>query len=194
SGAGGRGGRGGPEPVVVRAEEVRVDRADAEPLRLGEPLQLAVVVDRVPRDVQRDARAAAGQAMHERGVRDALVRVASGPRPRVDVEARPRVAVAPRRRLDLELAQPREGFVLVHDAESAPSGFEEPGSALTMSFEQALAPVSRTREPGSRGPSAGLPRETREPGSQTAPGSGAKGEACSRLRTCFRFRSFRKCY
>ena len=42
------------ELVVGVLEEVRVDRADAQPARLDLRAQLVVVVDRVPREVQRD--------------------------------------------------------------------------------------------------------------------------------------------
>ena len=102
------------EAVRVVSEQVRVDRADPHALLLGVAPQLAVVVDRVPGDVERDARAAAGQAMDERRVGDPLVHVACGARPRVDVEARSRVAVAPGRRLDLEPREAVEDVVLVH--------------------------------------------------------------------------------
>ena len=94
------------EPILVRAEQVRVDRAEPDALRLRVAAQRAIVVDLVPRDVQRDRRAAARQPVDERGVGDPLEDGPGGARPRVDVEARPGVAVPPRRRLDLECGEP----------------------------------------------------------------------------------------
>ena len=93
------------EPVVVVAEQVRVDGADADAEPLGVAAQLGPVVDAVPRHVDRDARADAGQLVDERRVGELLPDVPRRTRPRVDVEARARVAVAPRGRLDLEAAE-----------------------------------------------------------------------------------------
>src|SRR5204863_3784839 len=102
------------EPVLVRAEEVRVDRADADALLLRVLAERAVVVRRVPGDVQRDRGAAAGQAVDERRVREPLVHGARGARPGVDVEARAGVPVAPRRRLDLQATKLLERALFVH--------------------------------------------------------------------------------
>src|SRR5262249_31675082 len=75
-----------PEPVVVVAERVRVDRADPESA-LGCVLrQSGPVVDAVPGDVESDGRAAPGQAVDECGVVDPLPDGPGGPRPRIDVE------------------------------------------------------------------------------------------------------------
>ena len=104
------------EAVLVVAEEIRVDRPDANTLLLSKASQPPVVVDRVPRDVQGDAWTASGQVVHEGGVGDPLLHSTSGPRPGVDVEARPRIAVAPGRGLDLEPAQPVEDVLLGHGA------------------------------------------------------------------------------
>src|SRR5581483_8314022 len=104
------------EAVLVVAEEIRVDRPDADTLLLGEASQLPVVVDGVPRDVESDTWTASGEAVDERGVGDPLVHRTSGPRPRVDVKARPRIAVAPGRGLDLESPQPVEEVLLRHGA------------------------------------------------------------------------------
>ena len=104
------------EPVLVRAEEVRVDRADADALLLRVLAERAVVVRRVPGDVQRDRGAAAGQAVDERRVREPLVHGARGARPGVDVETRAGVAVAPGGGLDLESPEALENLALVHGA------------------------------------------------------------------------------
>ena len=90
------------------------------PCCVGEPTKVAVVVDRVPRDVQGNAGTCAGEPVHECGVGDPFLDRTRGARPGVDVEARARVAVAPGRRLDLEPAQLFEGGGLVHGRESAP--------------------------------------------------------------------------
>jgi hypothetical protein len=102
------------EPVGIVSEQIRVDRADANPLLLGVARERRVVVHRVPGDVEGDARAAAGEPVHERRVVDPLEHVARGTGPRVDVEARPGVAVSPGRRLDLEPAEPIEDGALAH--------------------------------------------------------------------------------
>ena len=91
-----------PEPVRVVAEQVRIDRADPDALLLRVTAERLPVVDAVPRDVQRDGRAAAGEPVHERGVVDPLPDGTGGARPGIDVEAGAGVPVAPRRRLDLE--------------------------------------------------------------------------------------------
>ena len=93
------------ELVVGVLEEVRVDRADAQAARLDVLAQRGVVVDRVPREVQRDRARGAGQAVDLGGVVDALEDVARAAGLREDAEARARVAVAPRGRLDRQLAR-----------------------------------------------------------------------------------------
>ena len=97
-----------PEPVLVLAEQVRVDRADPDAAAGGVVAERGPVVDAVPRDVQRDGRAAAGQAMDERGVVDPLPDGAGGAGPGEDVEAGSGVPVAPGRGLDLERGKPLE--------------------------------------------------------------------------------------
>src|SRR5262249_23538231 len=104
------------EPVRVVAEEVRVDRADPDPALPRVVAERAPVVHPVPRNVKRDARAAAGDAMDERGVVDPVPDRSRRARPRVDVEARAGVAVAPRRGLDLERRELLEDGVLRHRA------------------------------------------------------------------------------
>ena len=89
------------ELVVGVLEEVRVDRADAQPALL-DVRAARQVVDRVPREVQRDGGRGAGQPVHLGGVVDALEHVARAPGLLEGGEARPGVAVAPRRGLDLE--------------------------------------------------------------------------------------------
>jgi hypothetical protein len=105
------------ELVVVVLEQVRVDRADLQPARLDVLAQRAVVVDLVPREVQRDRAGGAGQALDLGGVVDPLEDIARaaglGERP----EARAGIAVAPRRGLDHELAQ--AGLDVGHDALSS---------------------------------------------------------------------------
>jgi hypothetical protein len=107
-----------PEPVGVVAEEVRVDRPDPQPALDGVRGELGPVVDPVPRDVERNRGAAAGQAMDERGVVDALPGGSRGAGPGVDMEARAGVPVAPRGRLDLERRQLLEQEIVVHAGES----------------------------------------------------------------------------
>ncbi len=104
------------EAVGVVAEQVRVDRTDAEAAFPGVGAQRRVVVDGVPGDVEGDARAAAGEPVDERRVRDPFPHVARRARPGIDVEARSRVAVPPARRLDLERPQAREHVVVAHGA------------------------------------------------------------------------------
>ena len=60
------------EPVFVLAEQVRVDGADRDPLRLGEACELPVVVDAIPWNVDRDARTACRKPVDEGGVGDPL--------------------------------------------------------------------------------------------------------------------------
>src|SRR4029077_19510810 len=72
-----------PEPVVVLAEEVRVDRADADAALLGVAPQRLPVVDAVPGDVEGDGRAAAREPVHEGRVVDALPHAAGRARPGV---------------------------------------------------------------------------------------------------------------
>ncbi len=84
-----------PEHVVVVLEHVGVDDADADTL-VGRVLgEVAVVVDAIPRDVQRDARRHAGEPVHLRRVGDLLVRVARHALLGEHLEARPGVAERP---------------------------------------------------------------------------------------------------
>ena len=102
------------EAVLVLAEEVRVDRSDADPLILRVRLQRTPVVHPIPGNVHGDARTGAGQAVDESGVVDAFPDVPGGARPGVHVEARARVSVAPGRRLDLEPPELREDRLVSH--------------------------------------------------------------------------------
>ena len=70
-----------PRRYVVVAEQVRVDRPDPDALLArAKRAQRAVVVDRVPGDVQSDARAAAGEPVDEgRVVRCAPTTVRAAP-------------------------------------------------------------------------------------------------------------------
>ena len=102
-----------PEPVLVLAEQVRVDRADPDAPAGGVVAERGPVVDTVPGDVERDGRAAAGEAMDERGVVDPLPDGAGGTGPREDMEAGAGVPVAPGRGLDLERGKPRSKAVSV---------------------------------------------------------------------------------
>ena len=69
------------EPVVVVAEEVRVDGADPDALRPARAAERRPVVDAVPRDVDRDVGQQPGQPVDERGVVDPLPDGAGGARP-----------------------------------------------------------------------------------------------------------------
>src|SRR5205085_1447718 len=104
------------EPVVVVAEQVRVDRADADAALLGMAAKGRPIVDAVPGDVERHGRTTAGETVDERGVVDPLPDGPRGARPRIDVEAGAGVAVPPRRRLDRERLEPREHVALGHGA------------------------------------------------------------------------------
>ncbi len=93
------------QPVVVLLEHVRVDRPDLDPPLPGVRREVAVVGDRVPRDVQRHRRRHPGEAVHDRRVVDLLVGVARHALLREHLEPGARVAVRPRRRLDVLRAQ-----------------------------------------------------------------------------------------
>src|SRR5207244_2994266 len=108
------------EPVLVLAEQVRVDRADADPALLCVPPKRAPVVDAIPGDVEGHARTTAGEAVHERRVVDPLPGGAGRAGPRKHVEARARVPVSPGGRLDLQCGKAIE----VHPRESDASATE----------------------------------------------------------------------
>ena len=93
--------------VVVVLEHVRVDRAQGDPKVVRRGGQRGVVVDLVPRDVQRDRRRDARVAVDLGGVGDLLVRIAGHARLREHLEARAGVAEGPRRQLDAERTQAR---------------------------------------------------------------------------------------
>ncbi len=88
------------ELVVVVLEGVGVDRAElhAEVLRVG--AQRGVVVDLVPRDVQRDLRSEAGEFVDLGGIRDLLPRIAGYSGLGEYLEAGARVAEGPGGELD----------------------------------------------------------------------------------------------
>ena len=88
------------ELVVVVLEGVRVDRAERDAEVFGVAAQVGVVVDLVPRDVQRDARRERRHAVDLRGIRDLLERVARRAGRREDLEAGAGVAERPRGELD----------------------------------------------------------------------------------------------
>ena len=83
------------EHVVVVLEGVRVDRAEGDPDVRGVPGEVGVVVHPVPRDVQRDRRRDAGEAMDLGGVGDLLVRVARHALLGEDLEPGPGIAERP---------------------------------------------------------------------------------------------------
>ena len=83
------------ELVLGLLEEVGVDGPDAQSQGLGVAFQFAVVVDPVPRDVDRHRGTHAGELVHLRRVGELLERVAGHALLREDREARARVAVAP---------------------------------------------------------------------------------------------------
>ena len=97
-----------PEHVVVVLERVRVDRPERHATRLRVAGEVGVVVDLVPRDVERDRRGDAGEAMDLGGVGDLLVRVARHALLGEHLEARPGVAERPRRQLDPLRSQRRD--------------------------------------------------------------------------------------
>ena len=94
------------ELVVVVLEGVGVDRAEPHPQVLGVRRELAVVVDLVPRDVQRHARRQPGELVHLRGVGDLLLDAARCAGGAEHLEAGAGVAVGPGRDLDRELGEP----------------------------------------------------------------------------------------
>jgi hypothetical protein len=81
--------------VVVVLEDIRVDRAEADALVRGVPRQVRVVVNLVPRDVERHARRNPGEAVDLGGVGDLLVRVPRHALLGEHLEARPGVAEGP---------------------------------------------------------------------------------------------------
>src|SRR5207247_3198416 len=85
------------EPVRVVAEEIRIDRPDPEASVGRIVAERRPVVDPIPGNVQRDRRAATGQAVDECGIVDPLPDGAGGARPWEDVKARARVSIAPGR-------------------------------------------------------------------------------------------------
>ena len=95
----------GAEHVVVVLEDVGVDRTELDTGVGGVLPQLAVVVDVIPRDVQRDLWRHARQEIDHRGVGDLLVRIARDAVLREDLEAGAGVAERPRRKLDALRAQ-----------------------------------------------------------------------------------------
>ncbi len=93
------------KPVDVILEEVWVDSTYPDALSFGEPYEFLPVVDLVPRDMDRDARAGPGQLMDERRVRNPLMDRARRAWPWIGMEASAGIAIPPRRRLDRELSQ-----------------------------------------------------------------------------------------
>src|SRR5690625_6202830 len=85
-----------PELVVLVLEQVDVDPADPHTVRLSVSTKCGVVVDPVPRDVQRDARCSTGERVHLGDVGTLLVRVPGYPRGGEHLEPRARVAERPR--------------------------------------------------------------------------------------------------
>src|SRR5207249_5551707 len=88
------------ESIRIVAERIGVDRAYADPAVSCVLAQEVPVVDPVPRDMERDTWAAAGQLMHERCVVDPLPYGACSARPGIHVEARAGVSVTPGGGLD----------------------------------------------------------------------------------------------
>lgn len=86
--------------VVVVLEGVGVDRPQLHATLLGVFRQRPVVVDLVPRDVQRDGRGHAGERVHLSGIVQLLPRRTRNTLLREHLEPRPRVPVRPRRRFD----------------------------------------------------------------------------------------------
>ncbi len=104
------------ELVVGILEEVRVDRADAEPGRADMARELRGIGHGIPREVERHRAGRAGQPVHLGGIVDALEDGARPARLREHTEARAGIAVAPRRGLDHERAERGLGGVDVHAA------------------------------------------------------------------------------
>jgi len=98
-----------PEPVVVVLEKVRVHRPDRDAQFLRVRLQRGVVIDLVPRDVNRHLRRQPGHRMHLRRVRDLFPRISRRPRSGEHLEPGPGVPVRPTRHLDAEIVEIGEG-------------------------------------------------------------------------------------
>ena len=88
------------ELVDVGLESVGVDGAERDAEGGGEGAEGGVVVDLVPRDVQRDGRGQPGEGVHLGGVRELLLDRAWGARCAEDLEAGSRVPERPRGQLD----------------------------------------------------------------------------------------------
>src|SRR5260370_30207409 len=93
------------QAVSILLKEIRVHRADTQDNLRGVCTDGVPVVFFVPRDMDGDARANAGDTLHLGRVRQFLAQRAGRPRPAEDLEARPRISIAPRGRLDVELLQ-----------------------------------------------------------------------------------------
>ena len=111
------------EHVVVVLEDVGVDRPEADAGVRCVTGQVGVIVDPVPRDVERDARRDAGEPVDLGGVGDLLV---GSPRHALlgeHLETGPGVAEGPRRQLDPLVPQRRDdGWVAGHVCLRHPAG------------------------------------------------------------------------
>jgi hypothetical protein len=97
------------QAVVVVLEQVGVDRPDEDAEVGGVRGELVVVVDQVPRDVQRDPRGDAGERVDLRGVLELLERVAGDAGLAEDLEPGAGVAERPGGQLDGLRGQRVEG-------------------------------------------------------------------------------------
>ena len=111
------------EHVVVVLERVRVDGPEGDALVRGVAREVGVVVDPVPRDVERNGGRDTGEPVHLRGVGDLLVRIARHALLGEDLEPGPGVAEGPRRQFDPLGPQRRDdGLVAGHVCLRRPSG------------------------------------------------------------------------
>ena len=136
------------EHVVVVLEDVRVDRAQADAEVGRVTRQVGVVVDAIPRDVERDARRDPGEAVDLCRVGDLLVRVARDALLGEDLEAGPGVAEGPRRELDPLGSQRRDdglvsdGLVADHVCLRRPAGRVSPVMPVRLDRTRPLCEVS----------------------------------------------------
>ena len=101
------------ELVGIVLEDIRVDRADRDAVRLGVLAHRGVVVilGLVPGDMDRDRGGDAGHLVNDRGVIELLAGGGGRARPGKSLEARATVGIAPAGRLDpLLLERGLDGF------------------------------------------------------------------------------------
>src|SRR6478752_496205 len=136
------------ELVVVVLERVAVDGSEPDPQPLGVLTQCGVVVDPVPRDVERDRRGEPGVAVHLGRIRDLLLDGAGRAGAAEHLEPRTGVAVGPRGNLDRLPLEERGDLVEAGHRVPSSSVSGTPW-ATAESWSSRWKISSRTRKPSS---------------------------------------------